>query len=345
MGNKIKDVTIVSLSRGILGESFIEHELKIGVKRLQEFGLTVHFSTHALKGLDYLEKHPESRANDLIEAFNSDTDMILCAVGGVDTYRLLPYLFENDKLKKCVKEKVFLGFSDATMNHLMLHKVGINTFYGQAFLPDVCELSNDMLKYSKVYFQELIKTGTISQIQPSDVWYDSRNDFSPEAIGTDMPKHKNDGFLLLQGRDHFEGEILGGCIDTIYDIFNNDRHGDSVELCAKYGLFPTLEEWKDKILLLESSESKAIPEKYCKMITALKDFGIFDVVSGVLIGKPDNEIFFEEYKLILKKVVNDENVPIVVNINVGHATPRCIVPFGVYATVDVPKQIITFDIE
>lgn len=64
---KIKDITIISLSRGLLGEPFIEHELEIGIKRLK-------------------------------------------------------------------------------------------TFYGQAFLPDVCELEEDMLPYTKSYFKELIET-------------------------------------------------------------------------------------------------------------------------------------------------------------------------------------------
>ncbi|MFR3184883.1 MAG: hypothetical protein ACLTVV_14660 [Ruminococcus sp.] len=29
--------------------------------------------------------------------------------------------------------------------------------------------------------------------------------------------------------------------------------------------------------------------------------------------------------------------------NVGHATPRCIIPFGVHARVDVNRQMIEFD--
>ncbi|MBO5598887.1 MAG: hypothetical protein J5943_09855 [Oribacterium sp.] len=33
----------------------------------------------------------------------------------------------------------------------------------------------------------------------------------------------------------------------------------------------------------------------------------------------------------------------VANINVGHATPRCIIPFGVNATVDVDNQVIRFE--
>lgn len=135
----------------------------------------------------------------MIEAFQSDTDMILCAVGGDDTYRLLPYLFENDELKKAVSDKIFLGFSDTTMNHLMLNKVELKTFYGQAFLPDICELNCEMLPYSRKYFEELITSGKISEITPSELWYDSRDDFSVSAVGTLPVSHKNAGFELIQG--------------------------------------------------------------------------------------------------------------------------------------------------
>ena len=45
---------------------------------------------------------------------------------------------------------------DTTINHFMLHKVGLNTFYGQSFLADVCELGPEMLPYSRRYFEELI---------------------------------------------------------------------------------------------------------------------------------------------------------------------------------------------
>lgn len=41
----------------------------------------------------------------------------------------------------------------------MLHKAGLHTFYGQAFLPDICELDNEMLPYTRKYFEELIRTG------------------------------------------------------------------------------------------------------------------------------------------------------------------------------------------
>lgn len=341
---KVKKIGIVSLSSGMMGESFIEHELKIGKERLNKYGIEIEFLPHALKGIDFIEAHPESRANDLLMAFKDDSiDMILCAIGGEDTYRLLPYLFENNELESAVKQKIFLGFSDTTMNHFMLNKVGIKTFYGQAFLPDVCELSNEMLPYTQKYFEELITTGKIKEIRPSDVWYQEREDFSENAIGTDMEKHTNTGFELLSGKPMFKGKILGGCLESIYDMFDNSRFKDTVSVCNQYHLFPKLEEWKNKILLLETSEEKPHPDLFRKMINTIKEYGIFDVLSGVLVGKPQNETYYDEYKKILLEEISNKDLSIVYNLNIGHATPRCIMPFGVDAEVDTGRQVIVFN--
>ena len=97
----MKTIGIVSLSAGTLGESFVAHELAIGTKRLESMGCKVKFLPNALKGIAYLKAHPEKRAQDLLEAYQDpEIDMILCAIGGDDTYRLLPYLFGKDELKK-----------------------------------------------------------------------------------------------------------------------------------------------------------------------------------------------------------------------------------------------------
>ena len=340
----VKTISIVSLSSGILGEACVKHELEIGIARLKAYGLNVKFMPHALENMEYVKKHPEKRAEDLIEAFRDpETDMILCSIGGDDTYRLLPYLFDNDELKNAVSDKIFLGFSDTTINHFMLHKAGLNTFYGQSFLADVCELGKEMLPYTRKYFEELLKTGTVSKAEPSEVWYESRTEFGPEQIGTDLVSHKDRGFEQLQGKAVFSGKILGGCIDSIYDMFDGELYPDMPVLCQKYKLFPDAEDWQGKILLLESSEEKMPPEKYRKALGYLKNTGIFEVISGVLAGKPMDETYHSEYKQALKEVIDDPSLPIVCNINIGHALPRCILPFGVNAVVDTEKQSITFE--
>ena len=339
----IKTVGIVSLSSGILGESRIRFETETGIRRLEEYGLNIKFMPHALMGLDYVKAHPEKRAEDLLLAFHDpEIDMILCAIGGDDTYRLLPYLFDHDELANSVTDKVFLGFSDTTINHLMLHKVGLTTFYGQAFLPDICELSSEMLPYTRKYFEELINTENISEIIPSDIWYEERKSFGIDQAGKPLISHPNSGFELLQGPPVFSGKILGGCIDSIYDMFNGDRYADMPVLCKKYHLFPDPEDWKGRILLLETSEEKPSPEKYRKALEYLKQTGVFEAVSGLLVGKPMDETYAQEYRLLLTKVIDRPDLPIVFNLNVGHSVPRCIIPFGINAFVDVNKQVIRF---
>lgn len=341
---KIKTVAVVSLSSGVIGEPFVKHEVDIGIRRLESYGLSVRFMPHALKGIDFVKAHPEKRAEDLLAAYRDpEVDMILCAIGGDDTYRLLPYLFDHDELKNAVTDKVFLGFSDTTVNHLMLHKVGAKSFYGQSFLADVCELDQDMLPYTRRFFEELIATGTIREVTPSHIWYEERTDFGPDQVGMPTPSHPNQGFELLQGPERFSGKILGGCIDSLFDFFDGERYADMPVLCGRYGLFPSVEDWRGRILLLESSEEKMPPEKYRQALIALKNTGVFDAVSGVLTGKPMDETYHAEYKQLLTDVIGKPDLPILCNLNIGHARPRCILPFGVRATVDAGNQTITFD--
>ena len=283
----VKNVAVVSPSAGVLGESFAKHELDIGAKRLADYGLNVRFMPHALAGIEYIKNHPEDRAADLLAAFRDpEIDMILCAIGGDDTYRLAPYLFANGELETAVSgtDKIFLGFSDTTVNHMMLHKVGVKTFYGQSFLSDVCELGGEMLPYTRRYFEELLQTG----------------------------------------------------------FFDGGRYADMPVLCQKYGLFPSAEDWKGRIFLLESSEEYMPPEKYRHALEYFKTAGVFGAVSGVLVGKPMDRKYEAEYKAALTDVIADDTLPIVCNVNIGHALPRCILPFGVEAAVDVNEQKITF---
>ncbi|EFO54442.1 MccC family protein [Streptococcus infantis SK1302] len=86
----VSTIGIVSLSSGIIGEDFVKHEVDLGIQRLKGLGLNPIFLPHSLKGLDFIKNHPEARAEDLIQAFSDNSiDMILCAIGGDDTYRFI----------------------------------------------------------------------------------------------------------------------------------------------------------------------------------------------------------------------------------------------------------------
>ena len=73
---------------------------------------------------------------------------------------------------------------------------------------------------------------------------------------------------------------------------------------------------------------------------ALKETGVFDVVHGVLVGKPQDEAYYEAYKSILTKVIDNERLPVVYNVNFGHATPRCVLQYGAMAKVDMRRLLV-----
>ena len=78
--------------------------------------------------------------------------------------------------------------------------------------------------------------------------------------------------------------------------------------------------------------------RFC--LETLKSEGVFDAVSGILVGKPMNERYYEEYKTVWREVIDNPELPILYNINFGHATPRAILPYGAAAQVDAEKQEI-----
>ena len=62
----IQTIGIVSLSRGILGEDFLHHELDLGLARLKEFGVRVKFLPHALDGLEKVTVEAGRRVENLL---------------------------------------------------------------------------------------------------------------------------------------------------------------------------------------------------------------------------------------------------------------------------------------
>lgn len=337
-------VAVVSLSSGMLGEEFCSHNIEIGVRRLRQYGLEPVFMPNSLKGIAHLKAHPEARAMDLKQAFLDESIRgIICAIGGDDTYRLLPFLMEDAEFLDAVKmhPKLFTGFSDTTVNHLMFYKLGLSTYYGPNFICDLGEIADDMLPYSRKAFESYLEGGACGPIESSEVWYEERTDFSRAAIGTERTAHREErGFELLQGCGSFQGELLGGCLESLYDILIGNRYEDQKSICEKYEIFPGKDQWAGKILFIETCEEKPEPELFEKELTALREKGVFDAVNGIIVGKPQDEAYYEEYKYILRRATGNGKLPIVYNVNFGHSTPRCALPYGVAAKVDMTRRKI-----
>lgn len=339
-------VVIVSLSSGMLGEEYCSHNIQKGIERLEQFNLQPVFMPNTLKGVKYLNEHPEKRAEDLKAAFmDNSIKGIICSIGGDDTYRLLPYLMEDEEFKNAVSNsrKLFTGFSDTTINHLMFYGLGLQTYYGPCFICDLGEPADEMLPYTKETFSRYFEDYRTWRITPSKVWYEERTDFSKAALGTNPVSHKEmHGYELLQGNQVFEGELLGGCLESIYDILSSSRYRDEGEICKKYNIFPNKDIWKGKIMFLETCEEKPAPEIVYAELKAIEETGAFDVVRGVIVGKPQDEKYYEEYKRIYREILGKREISILYNVNFGHAAPRAALPYGAMARVNAIEQEISF---
>lgn len=326
-------VAIVSLSSGLLGESAFIHKYKIAKERLEkDYGLQVVVMENALKGIDYLYKNPQARAKDLMTAFSDKTiKAIFCAIGGDDTIRLLPYIdFE------IIREnpKIFTGFSDTTTNHFMMRKAGLVSYYGLSVMNNFGEYGsiNDYTKdgIDKILFNPVSKFEIKSSESCS---YDcDKVLWGEENIDKRRILHKNSGYKILQGNGKVTGELFGGCADVFFELIGTSLWLDK-------------EEWKDKILLLETSEENMSEDNLCWLLRNLNAQGIFDVIKGIVVGKPAFSDKEKTYPEIYKKVVgfeaNRHDLPILFNVNIGHAYPIGVFPLGLNYEIDCENKTLT----
>lgn len=333
--NKGDTIALVSLSSGMAGDKEYLHKFLLGKARLEnDFGLKAIVMPNALKGSEYLDKHPEARTSDLMEAFkNKEIKGIISIIGGDDTVRLLPYI-DYEVIKN--NPKIFMGYSDTTVNHFMMYKAGLISYYGPAVLSEFGE-NNKMHDYTVKYINEVLFEGKNNiSIESSSEWTSEFLDWSNEEndnILRNMNVEEH-GFEVLQGKGEFNGELLGGCIDVFQMITGTD-------------VWPKKDEWKNKILFLETGEDEPEPDTVKYLLRNLVAQGIIDEISGIIVGKPSNEKYYEEYKEVFKRVIALEalkkDLPILYNVNFGHTAPMCILPIGckVLVNLDSKKIIIT----
>ena len=88
---------------------------------------------------------------------------------------------------------------------------------------------------------------------------------------------------------------------------------------------------------------KIVPDDLKTILLEFKNRNILNLVNGVIIGKPYDEVYYEEYKEVYKGIFSDLNTPVLYNVNFGHAYPRCIIPYNILSTIDYDNKKITID--
>ena len=325
-------IATISLSWGGAGE--ILHRYNIGKRQIQEtFDLEVIETKNALKSADWIYKNPKARAEDLMEALQDKSiKAIISNIGGEDSIRTLPFI-DLEIIKN--NPKIFIGFSDTTITHFCFYKAGVTSFYGTSTLVGFAE-NNGMHS-----FQIADLKRTLFSSKPVGIINPNKNGWTSEHLDWNVSENQlitrklepSNNWRFLQGKGKVEGELLGGCLEVL-------------EFLKDTNFWVSVENWKGKIMFIETSEVKVSPEKFRWIFRNYAASGILKNINGLIVGRPYANMFCNEYDDILLQIIRDEenltDLPIVTGMDFGHTTPVFTIPYGIKSEIDCDKK--TFSI-
>jgi muramoyltetrapeptide carboxypeptidase LdcA involved in peptidoglycan recycling len=318
-------IATVSLSWG--GPSVFPHRYQAGVKQLKdELDLQVVEMPNTLREADWLAKNPKARADDLMQAFaDPSIKGIFSTIGGDDSIRLLPFL-DLEVIRN--HPKIFLGYSDTIISHLVCYKAGLTSFHGPAIMLEFAENCGMFPYVVQSLRKTLFSSDTIGEIKPStEGWTVERLDWADPANQQIKRKlNPSSGWRFLQGKGIHRGHLIGGCIE----VFDWTRGTE---------IFP--EDWQDAILFLETSEEAPPPELVARTLRVYAAMGILSRLAGILFGRPGGDVpleKFEDYDNAILQVVNHEegltDLPVITHMDFGHTSPMFVLPYGLQAEID-----------
>ncbi len=336
-------IATISLSWG--GAGALPHRYEQGKRQLQEaFGLNVIETPHALEKPDALRDHPERRLDDMMWAFqNPDVKAIICNIGGDDTNRLIRLMTPaHDEIIRG-NPKIFMGFSDTSVNHFMCYRAGLASFYGGCVLFTFAENGGIPAYTIDNMKRTLFGTEPVGALPESPEFIVDTIDWN---IQPPVVRRRRPGtpWRYINGRKTARGRLIGGCFDSLIDSLNGTE------------LWLPAAEYEDTILFLETCEEMPPPAQVKRWLRLLGVQGILDRVNGILFARPGNDIWknpadadawiarYPEYDAALLDACREfgrTDLPIVTNMDFGHTMPQLILPYGALCEINPDRKIVS----
>lgn len=253
--------------------------------------------------------------------YNKEVDVLMAAIGGNNTNSILPYI-DYEYLKK--HPKIIIGYSDTTALLLGIYaKTGLVTFYGPALAASFGEFP-PFADMTFEYFKSVICDGVsipyVYKMPP--VWTDEYIDWSQQ----DRSKKENENNWVSVIPGICRGRLIGGNLNTMEGFFGTEY-------------MPEIK--KGDILLIEDSLKDACTIE--RTFSMLKLAGVFDKVGGIILGKhekfDDNGTNRKPYEILLE-VLNDCQIPLLVEVDCCHTHPMFTMPIGCQVELNATDKTI-----
>lgn len=296
------EVRIIAPSRSL---ALISEEVrKIANRRFAGLGLKLSFGKHVEEKDDFVSSSIESRLEDLHDSFaDKNVKAVITVIGGFNSNQLLKYI-NWDLIKN--NPKIFCGFSDITvLNNAIFTKTGLVSYSGPHYSTFGQELYFD---YTLEYFKKCLFTSVTVEVAPSEKWSDD-----PWYINQkERNLVENSGYLIIN-EGQASGTILGANLCTL-------------NLLQGTEYFPSLE---SSVLFLEDDET-ATPFLFDRDLQSLIHLPNFKNVKGIVLGRfqKKSKISDELLIKIIKTKKELDSIPVLANVDFGHADPKITFPVG-----------------
>jgi len=322
-------IAAISLSSGAAASNPRRYET--GKRQFGEtFGVRVIETPNALRDNAWLYDNPQARADDLHWALTNDqVNGIVSTIGGDESIRTVPYL---DLALIRENPKVFLGFSDATVQHLVHRQAGVVSFHGPALMTCFAE-PGGILSYVESAVRAALFDGDAVELTASPEWTEESQGWSNPAAGDRRRRWwTNPGWVWLQGDAAVEGELIGGNTEIL-------------EMAKASPLWPPASAWDGAILLLETSEEAPAPQTVKHWLRGYLAGGVLHRIGALLIARPMGYTqratfqLWDNIQAVLAEAGRRE-MPVVANLDYGHGSPQGVLPLGCRARVDPSARSI-----
>ena len=280
---------------------------QIAKQRFEEMGLTIEFAPNTndenwnMFGTGSLQQ----RVSDIMYAFqDKSVKAIFTIIGGFNSNQLLEHL-DYEIIRK--NPKIFCGFSDITALHGAIYaQTGLETYYGPHYssigMAKGCE-------YTWEYMQKMLFSDDNVVVKPAEMWSDDLwfiNQEQREFI-------KNEGYWNIHNGEA-EGTIVGGNLCT-FNLLLGTKHRPSFA--------------ENTVLFVEDTESSSIKE-FDRNLQALCYQPDFKNVKALVIGRfqKGSKVTREQVEFMINNKPELENIPVLANVDFGHATPILTIPLG-----------------
>ena len=322
-------VAIVSLSAGL--SAAVPHRHEAGVRQLAEtFGLRAVDAPNARRDNAFLRANPKARADDLHWALTNDgVAGVVTSIGGDDSIRTVRYL-DLDLIS--ANPKVFMGFSDSTVQHLVNRAAGIVSFYGPSLLAGFAE-NCGIHPFVEASVRQAVCTAEPFDLRAAAEWTDEMIDWRDPSLADRRRRWwPNPGWAWLQGEQAVEGDLIGGCFE-------------SLEMAKGTSIWPADEAWDGAIFALELSEEAPAPNTVGYGLQNYAASGVLARIGALLLSRPENYSLQRTFQLwdTVQRVLAESgraDLLVVANLDYGHSSPMGVLPLGCRARVDPQTRTI-----